>query len=88
MYLQGLDKRQGSACFSCDWHSQVLLRMKVSLGFGDVKCMQVFNVYFSDSFFVLWRSMIYYVRTYTDIITILSYSTIKLELFLVLFLDL
>ena len=23
----------------------------MSLGFGDVKCMQAFNVYFSDSFF-------------------------------------
>ena len=30
---------------------QVLLRMKVSPDFGDVKCMQAFNMYFSDSFF-------------------------------------
>ena len=46
--------------------------MKVSLGFGDVKCMQAFNVYFSHRFFVLWRSVMYYVRTCTDIIIILN----------------
>ena len=28
---------------------QVLLRIKVSLGFGDVNSMQAFNMYFSDS---------------------------------------
>ena len=39
----------------------------MSLGFGDVKCMQTFNVYFSDIFFMLWRSVIYYVRTCNDI---------------------
>ena len=44
----------------------------MSLGFGDVRCMQAFNVYFPDSFFfvcvcVLWRSVLYYERTCTDI---------------------
>ena len=29
---------------------QLLLRMKVSLDFGDFKCIQAFNVYFLDSF--------------------------------------
>ena len=32
---------------------QALLRMKMSLGFGDVKNMQTFNMYFSDCFCVL-----------------------------------